>query len=1044
MSKPSIAELLNASGHTTYTQPLLMRAMYTLYGNIGANLDERNWLSIMQSSNPLETAEAGLLGMYQDSGYLLRNTSHLVQSGYVAAQAEITYRQMADRLGFTYQHDWSVGTSYESLGQLSMGQLIALVPVAPPPPPLPTISVASSATDFAVSLNVAGTVKMSVSGDLASFAAGTTVLTEQAAIKEGFLTLTANGNNSTATSQYVALGTSGNDTIDTTLAGSRTDYLFGGAGNDTLSAGAGDDAIHGGGGNDTIKGGIGADSLTGGDGDDRFLYEQSDDLFSGSALADLIDGGAGTNALVIGNNVGTQNAFQIYQAMSWSRMTNVSRIEAVGPFEAQYNIVLNDDAYESGLRVVDLSADTSTSGNANFINVSAETGSANSYTLIGSSYNDLITGGAGNDTITGGAGADSLSGGNGDDVFQYTDNRQLREDSAVNGGDGIDTIAFSVAIDTLTSGSTQGDNFHADFTSVTGVERIKLFGANLINLGDVLPGVGITTIATGDDSTTLRYDNIALGTLNIDATALADNKTLTLTQAGPAGAGQWFSVTELKGDVNAAGLQGGIAVTAAMGSGFDVSIVGGNGNDTLTGGAGNDTITGHQGADSIALGAADGAADQVIYTAAGETASGLFTSGGSTAGMDRISEASVGDVIDLWDVFSAAPTIGTAFLSAATVNNAAIVQGTLNTVTGVFTAGADNDYMLQWADGTAVHSIVLKDFGVTAPTLTVNVANDSLTLAPIYNLINGTAGDDTLNGGAGYDMIIGGAGKDTMNGGDGDDVFIIASGADHGNSNNGEKIYGGNGVDVIRFTSTTLNDTLKLSYWIDVEEVRMVAADGSENATAGLGINADWLGVGPNIKLYGNAGNNNLVGNNDGSNTIEGGAGNDTIVGGFRADVLIGGAGNDTINGGAGADSIQFATTLGFGSAGDASAIGGLASAVGVDAVTFVVADDTFQLDETVFGLMGNGASIGAAGGILAAAQFEAVAGAAANLAGTLDTAGNGAAVYDTINNDLYFLEAGAANNTTLAALVAAGTALKIADINLTGVITAADFFIVQ
>ena len=174
MNKPSIAELLNASGHTSYTQPLVMRAMYTLYGNIGANLDERNWAAIMQSGNPLETAEVGLLGMYQNSGYLLRNVQHLVQSGYVAAQAEITYRQMADRLGFTYQPDWSVDTSYESLGQLSMGQLIALVPVMPvaPPPPLPTISMTSSTTGFTVSLNVAGTVEMSVSGSLGSFAAG--------------------------------------------------------------------------------------------------------------------------------------------------------------------------------------------------------------------------------------------------------------------------------------------------------------------------------------------------------------------------------------------------------------------------------------------------------------------------------------------------------------------------------------------------------------------------------------------------------------------------------------------------------------------------------------------------------------------------------------------------------------------------------------------------------------------------------------------------------------------------------------------------------
>ena len=48
MYKPSIAELLNASGHFAYTPELLTRAMYTLYGNIGANLDERNWSSILR------------------------------------------------------------------------------------------------------------------------------------------------------------------------------------------------------------------------------------------------------------------------------------------------------------------------------------------------------------------------------------------------------------------------------------------------------------------------------------------------------------------------------------------------------------------------------------------------------------------------------------------------------------------------------------------------------------------------------------------------------------------------------------------------------------------------------------------------------------------------------------------------------------------------------------------------------------------------------------------------------------------------------------
>ena len=50
MKKPSIAELLQASGYATYPPELVQRAMSALYGNIGANLDARNWASILHSA----------------------------------------------------------------------------------------------------------------------------------------------------------------------------------------------------------------------------------------------------------------------------------------------------------------------------------------------------------------------------------------------------------------------------------------------------------------------------------------------------------------------------------------------------------------------------------------------------------------------------------------------------------------------------------------------------------------------------------------------------------------------------------------------------------------------------------------------------------------------------------------------------------------------------------------------------------------------------------------------------------------------------------
>lgn len=489
-----------------------------------------------------------------------------------------------------------------------------------PAAPAPTPSITGSEAGLTVTLKAAGTLSLSVSGSLGSYSSGSTLLAEQGLLKQGFLTLSANGSASKATAQYVVLGTSGDDTFNANAAGNRVDYVWGGAGNDDIRGGEGDDVLLGGTGNDHITGGAGVDTLTGGDGNDRFYFAVSGDLFAGGQAVDSIDGGAGTNTLVLADStLGVQSSFDITATSSWSRITNVSRIEAEGPYGAQFNLVLSDDAYEAGLRVIDLSADTQTNFNANFINVSAETGTANGYTLVGHGGTDFITGGAGGDAITGASGADTLSGGAGDDVFLFTENLQLRADSSVAGGDGFDSIEFSAAIDTLTGGSPQGDNFHADFLRVSHVERIKLAGASLVNLGDVFPGVGITTIATGNDNTTLRYDNILLGTLTIDATALADNKTLTLTQFGEPGAGQWFNITNLKGDVNAAGLQGGISVTVATGTGFDVTVVGGDGNDSLVGGAGADTLTGANGADQLRGGAgadtlslgADSSADTV-------------------------------------------------------------------------------------------------------------------------------------------------------------------------------------------------------------------------------------------------------------------------------------------------------------------------------------------------------------------------------------------------------------------------------------------------
>lgn len=378
-------------------------------------------------------------------------------------------------------------------------------------PSTPTVSL--SETGISITLNTAGQVTMSGSGSLGNFASGTTLLTEQTVVKQGYLTLTAGGKTSTASSQYVVLGTSGDDTVDFRALTSRAEYIVGGAGNDTIYAGdgddvvlggtgndailgnegndliyggdgndviqagqgndrvyggngddtihggtTGDDVLDGGAGNDHITGGAGVDTLTGGDGNDRFYFAVSADLFASGQAVDSIDGGADTNTLVLADStLGVQDSFDIIASSSWARISNVSRIEAEGPYGAQFNLALSDDAYEAGLRVIDLSADTQTNFNANFINVSAETGAANGYTLIGHGGTDFITGGAGNDTITGGAGRDQINGGAGSDSYKYAAASESTIINAASAAAGFDTV-------TITSGDVF--DFSADVTAV--------------------------------------------------------------------------------------------------------------------------------------------------------------------------------------------------------------------------------------------------------------------------------------------------------------------------------------------------------------------------------------------------------------------------------------------------------------------------------------------------------------------------------------------------------------------------------------------------
>ena len=102
-------------------QQLLADATAALYGNVGANLDNRNWDEIMASDNTIQAANDALAAMYSDPAYREENTANLVKAGYAPAQAYYTYGQMNDRVGANYTPSASevaaVENYFKDLGQ---------------------------------------------------------------------------------------------------------------------------------------------------------------------------------------------------------------------------------------------------------------------------------------------------------------------------------------------------------------------------------------------------------------------------------------------------------------------------------------------------------------------------------------------------------------------------------------------------------------------------------------------------------------------------------------------------------------------------------------------------------------------------------------------------------------------------------------------------------------------------------------------------------------------------------------------------------------
>lgn len=270
------------------------------------------------------------------------------------------------------------------------------------------------------------------------------------------ISIAANASSGKQVTNSTINGGAGSDTLNGAEASAAL-LLAGGDDADTIAGSTGADTINGGTGNDSIQGNAGADNLAGGDGDDQFVYAASNQLFSAGVLIDNIVGGTGANAIAINNNLVGNNGnttFTIASTDSFAtRFSGVQTIRAYGATNQSINIDLIATAFASGIRNLDLSADTDATAN-NRLDASLLVGAGEGLTMTGSAGIDSINGGSGtdtisgggqNDTITGAAGADNLTGGLGVDRFVYTTNASTDQITDFALGGAGDNLAVSVA-----------------------------------------------------------------------------------------------------------------------------------------------------------------------------------------------------------------------------------------------------------------------------------------------------------------------------------------------------------------------------------------------------------------------------------------------------------------------------------------------------------------------------------------------------------------------------------------------------------------------
>ena len=858
-------------------------------------------------------------------------------------------------------------------------------------------------------------------------------------------------------------GGAGNDLLEGEAG---VDYLFGGEGDDVLRGASGWDQLDGGVGNDLLDGGADDDHLEGGDGDDIIRGGAGDDhVFGGKGIdtADYSNSGAAVNVSLqqpigdtggagrdwlseIENLVGSALGDTLEGDFNDNVLSGLAGADTLTGFDgndtldggagadqmagwAGDDVYVVDAAGDVVTEEVDAGQDTVHSMinqvlGANVENLvllgSAVSGTGNELEneLTGNAAANQLKGLGGNDVIDGGAGADVMEGGAGDDLY-LVDNAADKAVELTDGG--FDTVRSSVSF-------VLGQQIEA--LELVGVAALQGTGNDLRNTltgnaaANVLDGKGGADRMIGGGGDDIYYVDDAGDQVVEAAGGGMDTVRSTVSFSI---VGQYVEQLTLIGS----------AAINGVGNGLANSLVGNDAANRLDGGAGADIMAGGLGDDTYVV---DSLADVIIEQRG--------------AGLDTVRTAftyTLGAQVENLVLTGQAAVSGT----GNELGNALSGNGGANTLRGlggndildggagvdVLEGGAGNDsYVVDDARDKVIElpgggtdtiissvSFSLGGLHVEKLVLTGSALNGSGN--GLANSLTGNAGDNVLNGAGGADTMAGATGDDTYYvdeagdraieaAGEGNDTvqssvsfslagqhieYLVLGGDDaiDGTGNSlANSLIGNEAANVLNGGAGA--DTMKGrggddTYVVDDAGDVVIEAAGGGVDTVKSSVSFSLAGTyAENVTLLG--GNVIDATGNSLANTLTGNGSANVLSGGEGDDLLFGRGGKDSLTGGAGADWFHFDTTLGAGN---------------VDTILdFSAADDTIQLDRSVFSAIGEGT--------LAEGAF---------VAGTAAADADDRILYDSATNKIFYDADGSGEGAALLfAQVTVGTALTNLD----------------